>query len=83
MTDLKKQLQDLPNPIKTLLPHGSINRLAAKHNLARQTITEMLRGQSGKDETIRTVLVSAIEIHYEAGEGLANIRELVQLPQSA
>lgn len=59
---IKNILGELEQPIPDALPSGAIKELKEKHGYTRQTITKMLRGQTGKEENIREVLNSAMEI---------------------
>lgn len=59
---IKTILGELEQPIPDVLPSGAIKALEKKHGFTRQTITRMLRGQTGKEENVREVLISALEI---------------------
>ena len=53
-----KQLNPL---LVDMIPHGSINALAEKHGLSRQTISAILRGdEKYSEDTITRVMKSAL-----------------------
>lgn len=62
---LKQILAELNPSITDLLPHGAIDKIADKYLKSRQTISNMLRGKTGKEEYVLVILQEAINIAKE------------------
>lgn len=76
---LKQKLQELTPNIVDQLPQGAINRIAQQAKLARQSVTRMLKGESGKDENIITLLGLVQEIAAEEGQRQTNLAAAVEM----
>jgi len=76
---LKQKLQELTPNIVDQLPQGAINRIAQQAKLARQSVTRMLKGESGKDENIIALLGFVQEIAAEEGQRQTNLAAAVEM----
>jgi hypothetical protein len=74
---IKDTLKKLNPPITDSLPLGAINELADQHNFARQTITRMLKGETGSEENVREVLASVAGLALQAGQDNYQLAELI------
>lgn len=76
---LKQKLQELTPNIAEQLPQGAINEIAKRLNLARQSVTRMLKGESGKDENILKLLLIVQDIAKKEGQKQTQLAGAVEL----
>lgn len=62
MTKIKNKLASINPPLTEQLPEGAINHIANSTGFARQSVSRMLRGLQGSEESVKIVLIEALKI---------------------
>ena len=77
---IKEKLKNINPSIVEQLPHGAINILAKEFSYARQSIVLMLKGERGREENVKKVLIAALNIIAdEAQDKTKIVKEIKQL----
>lgn len=75
---LKQILADLNPSITDQLPHGAIDEIATKYLKSRQTISNMLRGKTGKEDYVLVILKEAMKIAEKEKANQGNLADTIQ-----
>ena len=80
MTKIKNKLASINPPITERLPKGAIDQIANEIGFARQTVSRMLRGMQGSEDSIKLVLIAALNIVIKTVEEKTNLtKEMEEL----
>ena len=74
---IKKALRELQPTISEQLPIGAIAQIAAEMNITRQSVTRMLAGRFGNEETLIRMLNIVANIAEKEGEKQQNLSQLI------